>query len=144
MYLFIKSHFLDSWVHFQMLIQMLCHLYQYPLKQDKSCFLPFILFEMMFLTYANFRGLSHIWLIPRMMENFLSTDNVERKSEMVLISFPWIVWRNASTRSRISLFEAPLNLCILIVGQITENFSIKWKNWTGDCERPQMLQHFYL
>jgi hypothetical protein len=51
-----------------------------------------------------------------MMENFLSTDNVERKNEMVLISFPWIVWRNASTRNGVSLFEAPLNLCILIVG----------------------------
>ena len=60
-----------------------------------------------------------------MMENFLSTDNVERKNEMVLVSFPWVVWGNESTRSGVSLFKAPLNLYILIVGEITENFSIK-------------------
>lgn len=49
-----------------------------------------------------------------MMEELLLTDNVERDNEMVLVLFPWIMWRKPSTRGRFPLLEAPLNLCILI------------------------------
>ena len=49
-----------------------------------------------------------------MIEEFFLTDNVERKNEMFLVSFPWVIWRKPSIRGRLPILEAPLNLCILV------------------------------
>lgn len=49
-----------------------------------------------------------------MIEKFFLTDNVDRKNEMFLVSFPRIIWRKASIRGRLPILEASLNLCILV------------------------------